>query len=65
MAWTREDPKNLSVRVNPETGMVEIVLDPEGRFGPSSSGKTTIVSKGVVEVPGYPGLTISLTAYTK
>lgn len=63
MAWQKEEPKNVEVSV--ERGMVIIRINPEERFGPSSTGKTTIVAKGSVEVPGYPGLTVSLTAYTK
>ena len=63
MAWQKEEPKNIEVSV--ERGIVILRNNPEERLGPSSTGKTTIVAKGSVEVPGYPGLTVSLTANTK
>lgn len=64
MAWAKEEPKNLSISVDGE-GMVVLKLSPEEDFGPSSTGKTIIVSKGTLEVPGYPGVTVSVTAWRK
>jgi hypothetical protein len=63
MAWQKQAPKNIEVSV--EEGMIVIRIHPEQRFGPSESGKTMIVAKGSVEVPGMPGMGVSLTAYTK
>ena len=64
MAWAKEDPKNLTVSVD-EEGMVVVKFSPEENFGPSSTGKTTIVAKGTLDVPGYIGLTVSVTAWKK
>lgn len=63
MAWKHDEPKNLSVTV--ENGQVVVRFDPDIRCGPSATGKTMIVSKGTCDVPGFPGMSFSLTAYTK
>lgn len=63
MAFQKPDPQNAVIAV--EDGLVVIRINPEIRLGPSSSGKTTLVAKASFDVPGYPGMSVSLTAYTK
>lgn len=63
MAWSKPEAKNIECTV--ENGVIVIRIDPKVRLGPSSTGKTIIVAKGSVEVPGEAGMAISLTAYTK
>jgi len=67
MAWTKPEAQNMKVSVEEgENGdCIVIRLNPGVRLGPSSTGKTTIVAKGSMDVPGFPGMSVSLTAYTK
>lgn len=63
MAWSKPEPQNAAISV--EEGMIVIRINPEVRLGKSSTGKTTIVAKASLNVPGYEGMNVSLTAYTK
>jgi hypothetical protein len=67
MAWQKPEPQNVKVSVEESDrgDVIVIRIDPKARFGPSSSGKTIIVAKGSVDVPEFPGMSLSLTAYTK
>ena len=65
MAWQKEEPKNLIVEVRNGGASVALLFDPSERLGPSSSGKTTIVSKGTIEIPGQPGMVASVTVWVK
>ncbi len=63
MAWAKEEPKNVSIAV--EDGVIVLKILPDEDYGPSSTGKTRIVAKGTLDVPGYAGLTVSVTAWKK
>lgn len=57
--------KNVDLQIEGEILTIRIDLAKE--FGPSSSGKTTIIatSEGNVSVPGREGLKLGLNVYRK
>ena len=59
------ETKNCEMKV--VNGKLVITLDLSKEFGPSSSGKTTIVasSGGSVEIPGHPGMKLGLNVFKK
>lgn len=65
MAWQKEEPKNLIVETRNGGATVALMFDPAERLGPSASGKTTIVAKGTIEIPGQPGMVASVTVWVK
>lgn len=60
-----EKQKNCDVQV--VNKKIVITIDPTKEFGPSSTGKTTIVasSGGSIDVPGYPGVKLGLNVFKK
>ena len=57
--------KNVEVKVEGQTLVLRVDLSK--RFGPSSSGKTTIVAstEGNVKVDSNPGIQFGLNVFTK
>ena len=55
--------KNVEMRV--EGNVLHIAVDLDKDFGPSASGKTTIIAttKGNQELPGRPGIKVGLNVY--
>ena len=59
--------KNVKMTVSDDRKTLTIVVDLTQDFGPSSSGKTTIVAstEGNANVPDVPGMKIGLNVYKK
>ena len=59
--------KNVKMTVSDDRKTLTIVVDLTQDFGPSSSGKTTIVAstEGNADVPDVPGMKIGLNVYKK
>lgn len=57
--------KNIEIAV--KDGKAIITVDLTKNFGPSSSGKSTIIasSEGNAEIPGAPGVKLGLNIYKK
>jgi len=57
--------KNIDMNVTGNGNILTIKVDLSKTFGPSKSGKTTIIatSEGNVDVPGAPGVKIGLNIY--
>jgi hypothetical protein len=55
--------KNVEMRV--DGTILHITVDLDKDFGPSASGKTTIIAttKGNQELPGRPGIKVGLNVY--
>ena len=59
--------KNVKMTVSEDRKTLTIVVDLTKDFGPSSSGKTTIVAstEGNADVPDVSGMKIGLNVYKK
>jgi hypothetical protein len=67
MAWTTPPAENVIVTVEEgDAGDVIVIrIDPRPRLRKSKKGFSDIIAQGTADVPGFPGMKVSLTAYTK